>query len=693
MLEEIFEIEKVLDYNDVVFTSEIAGSYSEAFFDYNPMSAALFDINGWCRKINSKFSKIFNIRTEDIEGFDKYNILYDRGFDKKTLDKLNKVFQKNFQFHGECIYNFNKSTLFKLNSSTIRNYTWFKLRAFSIKNVNECGVFIIFEDISFKKESENLLQQQVKELKILNDIILLSNKTIESNELIKDIIEKVRDIFLFDCGSFYNIVETGKAVLKYSTRNDNDFSKYFTNINLDEFPYNEVVNSKSAYFFDNYSLINPEVAMNLSLKSLGIIPLIIKENIFGIIILFSTNRHNFTENKKKVLLSIGHELGAIFQKYNYESELKQSEARYKDIFDNSALGIYQSKSDGTLITVNPAFSRMFKFGSPEVALESINNKTIEIYINEEVRIKLFMNVDKSITGTYVMETEMKKSDKSTFVGKIIIRSVKDSNNNVSYYEGFIEDITERRTAEARMRILNTELERRVKERTILLEAANKELESFAYSVSHDLRAPLRAIDGFSLAILEDYSEVLDNTAGEYLARVRKASQRMSQLIDDILVLSRVTLTEMDKKYFNLSGLVEEIYERLEHTRTGRNIELKVMPGLVINADQRLISIALENMINNAIKFTLKKDVATIEFGVQKENGFREFFIKDNGDGFSMKYYDKLFGAFQRLHSPEEFPGTGIGLATVKRIIHRHGGSIRAHSMQGDGATFYFSIPE
>jgi light-regulated signal transduction histidine kinase (bacteriophytochrome) len=226
-----------------------------------------------------------------------------------------------------------------------------------------------------------------------------------------------------------------------------------------------------------------------------------------------------------------------------------------------------------------------------------------------------------------------------------------------------------------------------------LEAANKELESFAYSVSHDLRAPLRAIDGFSLAILEDYSEVLDDKAEEYLTRVRKASQRMSQLIDDILVLSRLTLAGMEKKYFNLSVLVEEIYERLEHLRHGRNIDLKVVPGLVINADQRLISIALENLINNAIKFTQKKESAIIEFGVQNESGVWEFFIRDNGEGFDMKYYDKLFGAFQRLHNPEEFPGTGIGLATVKRIIHRHGGNIRAQSMQGDGATFYFSIPE
>ncbi len=664
------------------------------FFDTNPFSIAVFNQEGYCLKINNKFSKSFNIEPLQIEGGKKYNILTDPSFDRKTADKLTKVFTKNFHYQGETLYSFGKSLLFKFNPNLKRNFTWFKIRAYGANIDNRKVFFVIFEDITYKKDYEYILLQQVNELKILNDIILSANKSVSIEVLTKEIIEKVRDILHFDSGSMYFIEDGGNtASLKFSTRTDELFLAQFQKLDLRLFPYNEVLNNNSPYFFDNYGLISPEISINLMIKSLGIIPLLVRDNIFGIILLANNSRHNFTESKKKVLLSIGHELGTIFEKLNYEVEMRQNEQRYRNIFDNSALGIYQSNPDGSLLNVNPAFARLFKFPDCLTAIATVNDKMLDMYINDQVRAGLFDNVEKSETGTYVLETELKKFDKSTFIGKIIMRSVKNKDNTTVYYEGFIEDVTERKTAEARMRILNSELERRVKERTILLEAANKELESFAYSVSHDLRAPLRAIDGFSQAILEDYGDKLDENGHEYLVRVRKASYRMSDLIDDMLKLSRVTRSEMEKKYFNLSAVVTEILERLQSAAPDRATEFIVREEVLVNADQRLITIALENLLDNAFKFTKKKEKTIIEFGVNGDNGGKTYFIRDNGEGFDMKYYDKLFGVFQRLHNPDDFPGTGIGLATVKRVIHKHGGNIRAESVPGEGTVFYFTLPD
>jgi signal transduction histidine kinase len=238
---------------------------------------------------------------------------------------------------------------------------------------------------------------------------------------------------------------------------------------------------------------------------------------------------------------------------------------------------------------------------------------------------------------------------------------------------------------------NEELEQRVAERTAQLEAANKELEAFSYSVSHDLRAPLRAIDGFSQALLEDCSDKLDREGKDYLDRICAGSQRMGQLIDDLLNLSRLARSAIARQPVNLSTLAESIVTELRTTEPERRVDVAITEELKANGDDRLLRVVLENLLGNAWKFTGKSAEPKVEFGVVQNNGTPAYFVRDNGAGFDMAYMDKLFGPFQRLHAMTEFKGTGIGLATVQRIIHRHGGRVWAEAQVGKGATFYFTL--
>jgi two-component system, sensor histidine kinase and response regulator len=224
-----------------------------------------------------------------------------------------------------------------------------------------------------------------------------------------------------------------------------------------------------------------------------------------------------------------------------------------------------------------------------------------------------------------------------------------------------------------------------------LEHKNRELESFSYAVSHDLRAPLRRIDSFSRAVLESQAERLDDPGRRYLQRVREASQHMSQLIDDVLYLSRVTRADLRDQEVDLSALANLVVTRLQEGDPARKVEFKVRPGVMVTGDGQLLRIAMENLLENAWKFTSKEADARVEFGVTQASSEPTYFVRDNGAGFDMTYADRLFGPFQRLHPQGEFPGSGIGLATVQRIIHRHGGRVWAEGLVGQGATFQFTL--
>jgi signal transduction histidine kinase len=258
---------------------------------------------------------------------------------------------------------------------------------------------------------------------------------------------------------------------------------------------------------------------------------------------------------------------------------------------------------------------------------------------------------------------------------------------------FNEMLVQIQERDAALQSAQDQMEQRVDERTSQLAAANKELESFSYSVSHDLRTPLRAIDGFSHALLEDCSDRLDETGRTHLNRIRAATQRMGFLIDDLLNLSRLSRTEMHTQNVDISALASSVANGLQEALPRRRVELRIKNGLRALADPGLLRVVLENLLGNAWKFTSKRESAHIEFGEAVHKGTPAFFVRDDGAGFDPAHADRLFGAFQRLHAMTEFAGTGVGLATVQRIVHRHGGKIWAESAVDRGATFYFTLGE
>jgi PAS domain S-box-containing protein len=274
---------------------------------------------------------------------------------------------------------------------------------------------------------------------------------------------------------------------------------------------------------------------------------------------------------------------------------------------------------------------------------------------------------------------------------VTVSPIKDKAGKILGASKVARDITENKRAAAEIHELNTRLEQKVAERTEELEVANKELEAFSYSVSHDLRAPLRAVDGFSQAVMEDYSNLLPEEGQRFLRTIRTAAQRMGTLIDDLLAFSRLSRAPLKKEEVNTAKQVRSVLEELDSQREGRNVEIRIGELPPCLGTPAMLGHVWSNLLANALKYSRQRDPAIIEIGCKAEEGEDVFFVRDNGAGFDMKYAHKLFGVFQRLHHAEEFEGTGVGLAIVQRIIHRHGGRIWVDAALDRGATFYFTL--
>jgi len=386
------------------------------------------------------------------------------------------------------------------------------------------------------------------------------------------------------------------------------------------------------------------------------------------------------------IMSLGTDMTEYHRK---EEELRESEDKFKYVFDHSVIGKSITLPSGE-VNVNQAFSDMLGYSAEEMR----NRKWQDITHPDDIEatqkvINSLLSGEKD--SVYFTKRYIHKSGKVVWgdVGTAIRR---DKEGNPLYLMTAIRDITARKEAEEEILRLNEELEQRVRERTAELEASNKELEAFAYAVSHDLRAPLRSIDGFSNALLEDYLKKMDETGKNYLQRVRDAAQRMGFLIDDMLKLSKITRTEIEKELVDLSEMAESIAEAYRQSNPGRAFDLIIHRGITIKGDRHLMRIVMENLLDNAFKFTGRQEHPRIEFSRTIKDEEPVYYLRDNGVGFDMTYVNKLFGVFQRLHSSHEFTGTGVGLATVQRIINRHGGRVWAEGEVGKGATFYFTLP-
>lgn len=380
----------------------------------------------------------------------------------------------------------------------------------------------------------------------------------------------------------------------------------------------------------------------------------------------------------------------ITERKRAEVALAESELRYRQLFESSegALAVYEvlydpqgNPCDYRYVQVNPAFERITGMKARKILGRTARELGFDL---EEYWIQTFGQVAK--TGVPAVFERYAQHLGHYYSGSAY--SPRPNQVAVSF-----SDVTERKQAEEALRQLNTELEKRVRSRTAALETANRELEAFAHSVSHDLRAPLRGIDGWSLALLEDFGDRLDPQGRKYLDRVRSEAQRMGVLIDDLLHLSRVSRAELCLRTVDLSSLAQSIIARLKESHPERSITFVVAPQMICTGDSQLLEIALTNLFDNAVKFTSNCSAAQVEFGRTEHEGATAYFVRDNGAGFDMAYAGMLFQPFQRLHKTSEFPGTGIGLATVQRVIHRHDGRIWAEGRVGGGATFYFTLGE
>jgi PAS domain S-box-containing protein len=436
------------------------------------------------------------------------------------------------------------------------------------------------------------------------------------------------------------------------------------------------------------------ISLNHPLRSLcaGIsMPMLSGGQFIGVLNFTSAHPHRRVHiGQAKALHVLGNAAASALKAATLHGQLAAAEKRYRRLAENAQDVIYRFElvPQRRFAYVNPAVTVVTGY-APE-AYYSHPNLVFRLVHPEDRRL-----LENILRGEFNRERPLTlrwvRRDGTVIWIEQRNVPVRDESGRLIALEGIARDISERKRAEQAIRQLNEDLEQRVLDRTAELEAANKELEAFSYSVSHDLRAPLRAIDGFTRLFQESCGEQITPENQQLLERVVISAQRMSQLIDDLLRFSRYSRQPLSKQTVPTGQLVRDTLQELRSREGGRNLDLRIGELPDCQADPALLKQVFVNLLSNALKFTRQREIAVIEVGSEERAGERVYFVRDNGAGFDMKYADKLFGVFQRLHSEDEFEGTGIGLANVQRIIQRHGGRIWAEAELDKGATFYFTL--
>ena len=573
---------------------------------------------------------------------------------------------------------------------------WADFSAVGIDYGDTQAVQVVVVDITKRIEAEMNVKRDRQVFRSIAEGAIQAKDTKElSQQMLKDIISSLE----FDFGTF-RLYDEKKNVLRYAALEGLEVSDPRDEIPVTrEFSKDYIIVqtaiNKTPEFISNIDEEITEKEYLRRLKNFGASSAVSypilddDQNLLGILSVATHTPRDYTDGDREIFSTISNMLGSVLERKRAERALQISERRYRELLTNISEGMAIADLDEHILFVNKAFSNMLGYSEEELVGRSILD-----LISEDDKEKVLTQTEMRRHGESTAYTHrFVRKDGGERIVRVSAVPSRDDEGQVDGTIAVVTDITERILKDQEIQRLNEELAQRVDERTAELAAANKELEAFSYSVSHDLRAPLRTIDGFSQALMEDYSDSIDSTGQDFLQRVRSAATHMGSLIEDLLMLSRVTRAEMDRSDVNLSKIVGEIIDEFREIEPEREVDFRILENVHVRCDQRLIKLVIQNLLENAWKFTSKITEAQIEFGSLEQDGETVFYVKDNGAGFNMDYHDKLFVPFQRLHQSDDFPGSGIGLATVQRIINRHGGKVWADSDIGEGSTFYFTIPE
>ncbi|NHK32040.1 MAG: PAS domain S-box protein [Asgard group archaeon] len=658
-----------------------------AFAEQSLIGVMLFKRNGEFLFFNKQMENITEYTVTELMEMSMLDFLKLTNIDdiSDIMQKIDK--QKSIEADKPLVREFQ----FRTKSDLTK---WLSMNLTPITISNEIAFASLFVDITKQKQAQLSL---IRERELLKMVSEATANNFYVADLCANLLEGIIKILNLDAGSLRLFNKNDNSLISiadYGLKEDEKLQLTPIIINETEHPLIDVLKQENMIFCLDASkhplLKTKPLVEKHEFKSYIFWPIIsAKKTFIGTLQIGARRISNLTEDDRFIFESITEIVATSIEHIQALEELRLSEEKFKRTVDNISDGILIIENH-ELIYANNRVQEILGY-----SFEEIKKMDVHSIVSPAESDKFIVEIEKMRAGLeHIPEQEywyIAKDGSRKYINSTLSMNFGEDGKYSLYI--LIRDFTDKKIAEEELQKLNEELEERVKERTQQLEQVNKELEAFSYSVSHDLRTPLRSIDGFSQVLLEDFSKHLDTTGQDYLQRIRTSTKRMSNLIDDLLALSRLTRKELSIEQIDLTKICNEVFEELKINEPSRKIRVSIERGMKLNGDPTLIRTVIENLIGNSWKFTRKKALPKIIFGTKTIKNEKIYFIEDNGVGFDMAYANKLFTVFQRLHSYKEFEGTGIGLAIVQRIINRHGGKIWAEGKVNKGATFYFTIQQ